>query len=626
MQNTKNQFGLFRERRFLPYFITQFLGAFNDNVFKNALIILVTFHLSAGADAGLLVNIAAGLFILPFFLFSAIAGQLADKFDKSILMRRIKFLEIVIMCAGAIGFFLHNVPLLFGTLFLMGAQSAFFGPAKYGILPQHLAERELVGANGLVESGTFLAILLGTILGGVLADSGDAGLWMVSIAVILVAAAGWIASRGIPAAPPTDPGLTVRANFFAETIQILRVTAADRTVFHAVLGISWFWLYGALLLTQLSTYTKEVLAGDGTVATLLLTMFSIGIGAGSLFCERLAHRRIEMGLVPLGSIGMTVFGCDLAFAHAASDGATVVGAAAFIADAANWRLLFDLAMISMSGGIYIVPLYALVQNRSEPRYRSRIIAGNNILNAFFMVIASALAIGLLHAGLSIPQLFLVVALMNAAVAIYIYTLVPEFLARLLAWLLVNTIYRLREQDLHNIPETGPAVIVSNHVSYVDAVILYAVVPRPVRFVMDHRIFNIPVLNFIFRTTRAIPIASALDDRELLRKAYDEISDALNQGELVCIFPEGHITRTGEIDRFRNGIQRIVRHDPVPVVPVALRGLWGSLFSRKDGPAFFKLPRKLWARITISAGPPVAPQDVTAPLLHERVVALRGSER
>lgn len=621
MSTPGNQFGLLRERRFLPFFIAQFLGAFNDNVFKNALVILVTFHLATRMDAGLLVNVAAGLFILPFFLFSATAGQMADKYEKSSLMRRIKLLEIFIMALGAVGFALGSVTLLLAVLFLMGTQSTFFGPAKYGILPQHLREHELVGGNGLVETGTFLAILLGTLLGGILIDIGPHGRWSISIFIILLALFGWLASRHIPYAAPVDPALRVSWNLFRETARIVRYTAADRTVFHSVLGISWFWLYGAVFLTQFPNYTKLVLAGDGTVATLLLTFFALGVGAGSLLCERLAQHRIEIGLVPLGSIGLTVFGLDLAFAHPDSVAPAVAGAGAFLAESGNWRVLVDLTLIALSGGIYIVPLYALIQSRSQPRYRSRIIAGNNILNAFFMVIAAGMSILLLQAGLSIPQLFLVLALMNAAVAVYIYTLVPEFLVRLLIWLLVNTIYRVQEQDLHHIPDKGPAVLVCNHVSFVDALLLLAVSHRPVRFVMDHKIFKIPVLSFVFRHARAIPIASAKQDRVLLARAYDEIAAALDNGEVVCIFPEGEITRDGNLGKFKNGVERIIRRSPVPVIPMALTGLWGSFFSRKGGAAMLKLPRKLWARITVTGGEAVPPTEVKAALLQERVRAL-----
>ncbi len=599
-----SQFDLLKQRRFLPFFMTQFLGAFNDNLFKNALIILITFHLTSSLEIHVLVNISAGLFILPFFLFSATAGQLADKFDKAVLMRHVKTVEILIMLLGALGVYFQNIPLLLSVLFLMGTQSTFFGPAKYGILPQHLNEQELTGGNGLVETGTFLAILLGTLFGGVLVGLSDIGRHVVSVFIVVVAVIGRWCSHFIPIAPPPDPELKVNFNIVTESVRIVKFTVHNHTVFLSILGISWFWFYGSVFLTQFPSYTKSTLGGDGTVATLLLTFFSIGIGAGSLLCEKLSARRIEPGLVPLGAFGMTIFAIDLAFAHSAVTGTPLLSAQMFLANAANWRVLLDLGFISMFSGFYIVPLYAIVQNRSEPRHRSRIIAGNNIINAAFMVIAALMSIGLLKAGLNIPQLFL----------------------RMIMWLLVHSIYRIVRRDLHHIPVTGPALLVSNHVSFVDALIISAASPRPIRFVMDHQIFNLPVLNFVFRTARAIPIASARQDPSILESAYDSIADALRGGELVCIFPEGEITKTGEINSFKRGVEHIVRRTPVTVVPLALQGVWGTFFSRKGGRAMATWPTRLWSKIVVASGAPLAPEAVSAPGLQDIVTDLRGAWR
>ncbi len=621
-----SQFDLLKQRRFLPFFMTQFLGAFNDNLFKNALILLVTFHFAASVDIHLLVNISAGLFILPFFLFSATAGQLADKFDKALLMRHVKTAEIVIMLVGALGIYLQNVPLLLSVLFLMGTQSTFFGPAKYGILPQQLSEQELIGGNGLVETGTFLAILLGTLVGGVLIELGTWGQHVASACIVVVAVMGRWCSHYIPTVQAPDPTLRIRLNVATETARIVKFTMRNHTVFLSILGISWFWFYGSVFLTQFPSYTKLTLGGDGTVATLLLTFFSIGIGTGSLLCERLSGRHIEPGLVPLGAFGMTVFAVDLAFAHTSFTGTQLLNAQSFLASADNWRVLADLGLISLFSGFYIVPLYAIVQHRSEPRHRSRIIAGNNIINAAFMVAAALMSIVILKSGLTIPQLFLVVALMNAAVAVYIFIEVPEFVMRMIMWLLVHSIYRVERLDIHHIPLTGPALLVSNHVSFVDALIISAASPRPIRFVMDHRIFNLPILNFVFRTARAIPIAPARQDPATLKRAYDAIADALHNDELVCIFPEGEITSTGEINHFKKGVERIVRRTPVNVVPLALRGVWGTFFSRKGGRAMSGWPTRLWSKIAVACGTPLAPQAVSAPALQDIVTELRGHWR
>src|SRR5262252_6639276 len=443
-----SQFQLLRERRFAPFFWTQFLGAGNDNVYKNALVIFVAFQAATltALSSNDLVNIAAAAFIAPFVLFSATAGQIADKFEKSRLIRWIKLLEIGIMVIGAVGFYRRDLVMLFIALGLMGVHSTLFGPVKYAILPQHLRSDELIGGNGLVEMGTFVAILLGEIVGGLVIAIKPDGPIYAGASAIGVAIVGYLVSRGIPETPAVAPGLSINWNPFTETSRNLRFAYGNRVVWLSMLGISWFWFYGATYLTQFANFTKDVLGGDEHVATLLLAIFSIGIGAGSLLCERLSGHKVEIGLVPFGSIGLSLFAIDLYFASRGLSAHGLSGAAAFIADPRHWRVVADLVLLGMFGGFYIVPLYALIQERSDPAYRSRIIAANNILNAIFMVASAGIALGLLKAGLSIPQLFLVTGLMNAAVALYIYLLVPEFLMRFLAWLLIHTFYRVDKRN------------------------------------------------------------------------------------------------------------------------------------------------------------------------------------
>jgi 1-acyl-sn-glycerol-3-phosphate acyltransferase len=621
----RSQFRLLRERRFGPFFGVQFLGAMNDNVFKQALVILLAYQTasftSLSSDA--LQNLAQALFILPFLVFSATAGQLADKYEKSGLITITVVIELAVMGLGAVGFFLHNIELLLFALFLGGVQAALFGPLKYAILPQHLKDTELVGGNALVESGTSVAILAGMVVGGWMVAQPGWGIAGVAVLTCAIAAAGIALSRFIPLSKPPDPGLQVNWNPLGETWRILRFTARDRTVFNAVLGVSWFWFYGAILVTQFPNLSKNVLVADETVVTLLLVVFSIGIGAGSLLCERLSGHKVEIGLVPFGSIGLTLFALDLAFATSLPVplAAAPAGIGGFLAQAAHWRILADLAAIGVFGGFYIVPLYAMIQIRSEPTHRSRIIAGNNVLNALFMVVAAGLAIGLFAAGLSIPQLILTVAIMNAAVALYIYTLVPEFLMRFMAWILIHSVYRLRKEGVERIPEEGAAVVVCNHVSYVDALVLMAGCRRPIRFVMDHQIFRAPLLGFFFRTARAIPIAPAKENPELLERAYDAIARELAAGELVGIFPEGRLTSTGEMGEFRGGIMKILERTPVPVVPMALSGLWQSLFTR-NRERLWNLGR-LFPRLRLAVGEAVPAEAVTPEALHARVAALRG---
>jgi hypothetical protein len=625
--STTNQFQLLNTRRFAPFFWTQFLGAFNDNVFKNALVIFIAFQAAAtNSSSDTLVNICQGLFILPFFLFSATAGQIADKYEKSHLIRYVKVLEIVIMALAAFAFGIQNITLLITALFLLGTQATFFGPVKYSILPQHLAEEELVGGNGMVEMGTFVAILVGTLFGGIFIALPHYGIPCVAIATIGLAIVGWIISRKIPQATPADPNLKIDWNVARQTWKNIQFARENRTVFLCILGNSWFWFYGAVFFAQVTNYAKFNLGGNEHIVTLLLIMFSVGVGVGSVLCERLSGHKIEPGLIPFGSIGLTLFAVDLYFANPGISNLHNAGVVAFLSELHNWRVLADLLLLGIFGGFFIVPLYAVIQQRSMPSHRSRIIAASNIINAFFMVVASIYAIVLLKVGLTIPQLFLLTAVINAGVAFYIYTLIPEFLMRFMVWIWISILYRIKAVNVDKaIPAEGAAVIVCNHVSFVDALILMAVIRRPIRFVMYHKIFNIPILSFIFRTAKAIPIAPMKEDAALKQKAMDDIAKALAAGELVGLFPEGGITNNGEIQAFKPGIDEIIKRTPVPVIPLALSGLWGSFFSRKYGKAMSHFPRRIKSKITLRAGEPVSPNEVNASYLQHIVTGLRGTE-
>jgi len=622
----RSQFRLLAERRFGPFFGVQFLGAMNDNVFKQALVILLAYQTASftSMSSDTLQNLAQALFVLPFFLFSATAGQLADKYEKANLITVTVALELAVMLLGAVGLALKSIAILLAALFLGGVQSALFGPVKYAILPQHLRQSELIGGNGLVEMGTSLAILGGMMLGGWLVTQPGWGVGGVAVLTCALSAAGIALSRFIPRAPSADPGLRVNWNPVTETVRILRFTARNRTVFLSVLGISWFWFYGAMLVTQFPNLSKNVLGAGENVVTLLLVAFSLGIGLGSLLCERLSGHKVEIGLVPFGSIGLTAFAVDLWLATDRGFQLAGAGMGEFMADPAGRRVLIDLALIGLFGGFYIVPLYALIQSRTDAQHRSRIIAGNNIVNAAFMVAASAIAVGLLAAGLTIPQLVLVLGLMNALVAAYIYRLVPEFLMRFLVWILIHSVYRLRKVGLERIPEEGPAILICNHVSYVDALVISAACRRPIRWVMDHRIFKVPVLSFFFRTARAIPIAPAREDPALLEQAYARIANELEAGELVGLFPEGRLTADGEMSEFRGGIMRVLEKTPVPVVPMALSGLWQSLFARNRDK--FRHMTRLFPHVRLAVGEPLAPRAVSPQGLHASVLALRGEWR
>ena len=625
--SSHSQFSLLRQRRFGPFFATQFLGAFNDNVFKNALLLLVTFYVTDLAiSSDLLVPLGGGIFILPFFIFSALAGQLADKYDKATLIRKVKLAEIVIMALGAAAFLTQSVWVLFALLFAMGSQSAFFGPAKFALLPQALRRDELVGGNALVEMGTFLAILLGTIAGERLLNADPQAGMFVAASVVLFAVAGYLTSRGIPSAPASNPDLKVSFNWFAETARLMRYARESEPVFLSILGISWFWFFGSLILAQVPNYSKLVLNGDASVSTVLMAAFSIGVGLGSLACERLSLGRIELGLVPLGALGMTVFALHLGFADGLPAAETLVGAKAFLGTWAGWRVLLDIALVSFSGGLFIVPLMAYVQEKTPEDRRARVIAALNVLNALFMVVAALLSTALLAAGLTIPGLFVVVALMNAAVCVFIFTKVPEFVLRFLVWALVTLVYHVRTRGMQHIPEEGPAVVAFNHVSYVDALVLMAVIRRPVRFMVHKSVWQWPVFRHAFKLYGAMPIASAKDDPQMMEAAFERAAEYLEAGDIVGLFPEGAITRDGELKPFRRGIERLVKTTPVPVVPIALRGLWGSFFSHSGPGAFAGKLAKLFERVEVIAGQPVPAAEVTAQRIEDEVRALRGDWR
>ena len=618
-----SQFSLLSKRRFLPFFVTQSLGALNDNLFKQSLILAILYKLNIEGDRGIWVNLCALLFIVPFFLFSALAGQFGEKYPKDRLIRLIKLGEIAIMIVAAIGFAFDHLALMLVALFAMGTHSALFGPVKYSILPQTLLEEELVGGNGLVEMGTFLSILAGTIGAGIMLSSSNYTV-IVSVVIIAVAVLGYLASRAIPAAPADTPQLRLNWNIFSESWATLRMGLNQTpAVSRSVVGNSWFWFVGAIYLTQIPAYAKDWLYGDETVVTLILTVFSVGIALGSLLCEKLSGRKVEIGLVPFGSFGLTVFGL-LLWWHSGQMPQNIqtndwLGVLGF---SQAWWVLFDILGLGVFGGFYIVPLYALIQSRTSESERARVIAANNILNALFMVVSALVTILLLSvAKLTIPELFLVVSLMNIAVNTYIFKIVPEFSMRFMIWLLSHSMYRVQHKHLDLIPDEGAALLVCNHVSFVDALLIGGAVRRPIRFVMYYKIYNLPVLNFIFRTAGTIPIAGRGEDEAIYEQAFDRIARYLNDGELVCIFPEGKLTTDGQINEFKAGVTRILERTPVPVIPMALQGLWGSFFSRDPNKGYFK---RLWSRVTLVAGEPMTATEATQKVLRERVTALRGA--
>lgn len=624
-----NQFALLRQRRFAPFFLTQFAGAANDNLFKFAFTVMVTYQLSVGwlppAMAGLVIG---ALFILPFLLFSATAGQLTDKYDKTVMIRFVKNLEIAIMAIAAVGFFTDQVIILLVCTFLMGVHSTLFGPVKFALLPQVLSERELTGGNGMVEMGTFVAILLGNVAGGLLVAIPSIGHETVAITCVVLALVGRAIAAWIPKAPATDPGLSINWNPVSETLRNLKLAHGNVVVFRSLLGISWMWFFGAVFLSNFPSLAKDVLHGNEQVASLLLVVFSIGIGTGSLLCEVLSRRHVEIGLVPLGAIGMSVFAVDLYFASRGLPPSPVMGLGAFMSHSAHWRVMADLALLSLFAGLYSVPMYALIQLRSQATHRARIIAANNILNALFMIGSSVIAGAMLKGGFSIPQIFLFTGLANAVVAFYIFLLVPEYLLRFVAWVLSHVIYRFKVHGENHIPTEGPAILVCNHVSFIDAMLLMAASPRPIYFIMDHQIFTVPVLGWLFRLAKAIPVAPRSQDAATYDAAFEAANQVLADGDLLCIFPEGGLTRDGTLQPFKGGIVKILERAAqegtvVPVIPMALHNLWGSFFSRAENGRAMVRPfrRGVLSRVDLKVGAPVPSHNAQPAVLQDRVQQL-----
>ncbi|EGQ8985354.1 MFS transporter [Vibrio alginolyticus] len=623
--SSDRQPSLLTQRKFLPYFITQFFGAFNDNIFKNVLLLFVAFAGSSALpiSSNLFINLAAGLFILPFFLFSASAGVLADKYEKSWFIRKVKLFEIAIMLLGAIGFITESYGVLLLLLFLMGTQSAFFGPVKYALLPQKLNAKELVPGNALVEAGTFIAILIGTLGAGIIA-SADNAKYLAAFCVVIFALLGYLSSRSIPFAAASAPNLSFRWQPYKQTKHTLSIAKSDRVVFQCIMAISWFWFLGAAYLTQFPNFTKIYLNGTESAVSFLLALFSIGIALGSLLCNWISNHRIEVGIVPIGAFGITVFGYLMA-TSIPNDLPTFHNFVDFFRYELFWPLFFYLLMIGASGGLFIVPLYALMQHRAKETERAQVIAGLNIFNSLFMVGSAVLGIVCLSViKMTIPQLFALLAILNFLVAAYIFLQIPIFVVRFVMWMLTHTIYRVKHKNLHNLPEHGGALIVCNHVSYMDALLLSAVCPRLIRFVMEEDYANLPPLRRFLRRTGVIPISAS--NRSSIRRAFNDVEAALSEGHIVCIFPEGRLTSDGEMNEFMRGIDIILRRSPVPVIPVALKGLWGSYFSRAKGRACCGLPTRFWSKLEIEAGQPVPPNEATAKTMFDKVHQLRGDWR
>jgi len=571
------------DKRFFPLFWTMFLGALNDNFFKNALIILITYRGISLMDlpSSALVAMAGGIFILPFFLFSATAGQLADKLSKTTLIRVTKITELFVMLVATLGFYTGNYLLLLVTLFLMGTQSTFFGPLKYGIIPQLLGRSELVTGNAFIGGGTFLAILIGTILGGLSISAKDPIL-VVSLGVMVVSVLGIIFSFFIEDVEPMDPEVKPDFTFVRPTMDILKLTMSDSKIFHTCIGISWFWFLGAAILSLLPALCKDIFYSSEKVGTMFLASFTIGMGIGSFFAERLSQRRPEVGMAPLALLGMSFFMFDLAYCglnFSKPVSSELLNLSQFFTYDYSLRALIDLLFVSIFGGMYIIPQFTFLQDYTPRNILSRIIAGNNILNSLFMVSAAILIMVLASSGLNIPKIFIILAGLNFLFSFYNYYVNSAVTIRFISWFIAKIFYRISIEGRENIPESGSVIIAANHVSFIDWILISAASPRPVRFVIDQAFYFSKPLNFWFKQAHLIPIATTKESPEVLENAFTLMKEGLLNGDVLGLFPEGWITRDGQVRKFQPGIRKIVRMDPaVVVVPLVIKGLWGSFFS------------------------------------------------
>lgn len=640
----KSPIGLLKSHRFLPYFLTQFLGAFNDNVFRNALVFIITYKLLSLADgynSNVINNLAPALFILPFAVFAIIAGQIADKFPNHTLIRKIKLAEILIMSMVGIAFFAESLPLLLFCLFLTGIQSAFFSPIKYSILPKYLQTAELVGANAFVQMATFIAIVLGTLTGYFLIKAKVEILEiLIPLTLIIIAAAGYISARYIPSAKAAEPSLRISYNLCTQTKKLFSLAQKDTNVFLAMLAVSWFWFLGTGYLSQLPNIVKINLSGEKDLLMIFLVIFSIAIGIGSALCIRLSGKRAELGLVPIAAVGLLLFTIDVYFSLTSfgqslaqnididNTATGLLSISDFLQAKGSYRLLFDFAALGIFGSLYVVPLNTYIQERAPRQYLARIIAANTIMNSIAMVTVSVLAIIVLGVvKLGIPEFFLIIAALHFLCMLWIFSRTKIFFIRFVIWLLTHTIYRIKHIDTDKyIPDEGAAVLIANHVSYVDALLIASSTQRMTRFIMYKPIYKSPALNWFFKLIGAIPICSKSEDEATYHAAFDKIDEYLKNGELVCIFPEGTITRDGNINEFKSGIEKIITRTPVTVIPMALQGLWGSFFSRKDNNIFQKPFRRFWSKVTVIAGPAKLPNDVTAEKLETIVRDLRGDKK
>ncbi|MDC1174336.1 MFS transporter [Bacteriovoracaceae bacterium] len=604
---------LLSDRKFWPLFWTQFLGALTDNIFKNSLVMLITYKsiVVLGMGAGLLVPAIGGIFILPFFLFSATAGQIADHYEKSKVIKVTKFTEFIIIAIASYGFYSDSYGLLILVLFLMGTQSAFFGPLKYGVIPSLVAKEKIVEATAFVSAGTFLAILLGTIIGGVVVDF-DQYAFALTLVLLGFSGIGIIYSQFMGKVSEPNSGVKVDYTFIKPTWNIIKLTMKNKEVFTTVLGISWFWFIGAAILSLLPNLVKTVMNGSSIVATLFLATFTIGMGFGSFVTEKISNKKVEIGMVPIAALFMSLFFFDLYYISsnwvAAPYGTELFGVAEFFSWPGSIRAIFSLFMICSFGGGYIVPQMSYIQEIANRKELARTIAGNNIWNALFMVTSAIVVMVLKNFG--IPNTLLIVGILNLVTAFLLYAYHSENTLRMWMKFFSKVFYDVEVKGVENLPENGSYLIASNHVSFIDWVFLMGAVKRPINFVIDWAYYYLPTGPFWFKQAGLVPIATRRESEEVLKQAFEQMYERIDRGVILGVFPEGWITRDGEMRKFQPGVQKIIKNKPVPIYLCAIDGLWGSIYSFYGGRVILKIPKLIpfKRKVTLTFSEAIEPED------------------
>jgi 1-acyl-sn-glycerol-3-phosphate acyltransferase len=626
-------FHLLKNKNYSPFFFTMGLGALNDNLFKSALGILIAYNYPA-EKADLYIQLSAGLFILPFFLFSGISGQICDQFEKSYLMKRVKIIEIIVMSLGFFAFMFNHLPLQLTSIFLMGAQSTLFGPVKYSYLPISQKPKDLLAANSLTSMGTFVFILIGTILGGILVSKdilSIVGFFPISIAVILLSIFGYICSRYIPELerPKTN---SIKLNPIKETIRTIGLSSLNKHVKRSIHGISWFWFFGFFFMASLPGFVRDTLKADEITSSIFLTAISIGMGIGSIFCNKLSEGELKIGLVPFASLGISLSGVIFSLTPTIelADKSLLFSPINLIQSGVIWIPLTSLFFVGFFGGAYIVPLYTMLQIKTPKKTRSQFIASNNIINAIYMVSAALCAIIGQRNGLALKDIFFIVSLLNIISGAIFFIKYPSDFYLIFFKIFFKTIYKIKINYKNELPKDGPVIIASNHISFIDPLLITSVMNRPPIFIMDQFYFNIKSLQWFYKSARAIPIVPKKVSEEGLKKAMKEIEVRLEQQELVVLFPEAYISKDGNMIPFKRGISELTKTNKnITIIPMAISGMWGSWFSRhKNGRAMNGMPkrRNLRTKITINIGQPISSQDFDTNKLYDEVKKLRGEIR